>query len=395
MKRLYLIIPAIILLPFGVIAQQCAQWPAPCPHSTEINGAMDFAGREEGNKVTPQEMAMEADLRNTLTDMLHQLTRARHWQLYELNESDYDRPNTSVSFTKWCATPYEKRPPHQYEISFIIIVNRDSLNAWKDWNNNEAPQKANHVVADLNTSAQSMANDQELKILMDSAQYYAQLSGNYMQDHYAQYTADLQSNNKSGIKRYDDAIAAYQKRSDAVMKKIQDRASGANASSANSYKRFGDEQISKTETFINASVVLLNFVFNPELINFGLTDGTQVGIIPQKALNVPGAWYAGLLHNPSPPDRQSYYMTEFDYVYDHPSNIGVILFGKWQSKRDAYNYTRAAYLANNAADDLETLKVVKCDKIQNMALRIEGRPDYIKQVISGIDMAAIQKLMNQ
>jgi hypothetical protein len=393
MRRLNLIVPAIILLPLGAIAQQCAQWPAPCPHSTEINSAMDFAGREEGNKVTPQEMAMEASLRNTLMDMLHQLTRPRHWTLYELNESDYDRPNTSFNFAKWCATPYEKRPPHQYEISFIIIVNRDSLNAWKDYNNNEAPQKADQAVAEYNAGAQSMANDQELKTLMDSAQYYAQQSGQYMQDHYAQYTSDLQSNNKAGIKKYNDGLAVYQKKQDAVMKKIQDRANGSSAVSNKSYKKFGDEQISKTEMFINASVVLINFTFNRELVNFELTDNPQPGL--QKSLNVPGATYSALLHNPSPPDNQSYYLGEFDYVYSHPSNAGVILFGKWQSKRDAYNFTHAAYMANKAADDLETLKVVKCDKIQNMAIRIEGSPDYIKQIVAGIDMAAIQKLMNQ
>jgi hypothetical protein len=28
------------------------------------------------------------------------------------------------------------RPPHEYEIGFIIIVNRDSLHAWQEWNKN-------------------------------------------------------------------------------------------------------------------------------------------------------------------------------------------------------------------------------------------------------------------
>ncbi|HEY4326684.1 MAG TPA: hypothetical protein VGN20_22045 [Mucilaginibacter sp.] len=395
MGRLFFIIPAIILLPFGVIAQECAQWPAPCPHSTEINGAMDFAGREQGNNVTPQEMAMEANLRNTLTDMLHNFTRSRHWQLYELNESNYDRPNTSISFAKWCAAPYEKRPPHQYEISFIIIVNKDSLEAWRDWLKNEMPQKANQVAADMNAGAQNMANDQVLKAQMDSVQYYAQLSAKYMQDHFAAYQSDLQSNNEKGIKKYNDGLAEYQKKQDALMKRIQDRASGTNSASTNSYKQLDAEKVSKTETFINASVVLVNFVFNPEHATFGLTDGTQVAVIPQKSLTIPGAWYAGLLHNPSPSDGQSYYMSEFDYVYDHPSNIGVVLFGKWQSKRNAYNYTPAAYMANKAADDLESLKMVKCDKVQNMVLRVEGRPDYIKEVLNGIDMASIQKLVTQ
>jgi hypothetical protein len=358
-------------LSFGVKAQECAQFPAPCPHSTEINGAMDFAGREENNKITPQEMAMEANIRNTLTDLLHNFTRPRHWQLYELNESNYDRPNTGVDYAKWCATPYEKRPPHIYEISFIIIVNKDSLNAWQDWMKNELTQKSDQAVADLRASGQNMANDQQLKALMDSAQYYAQLKGQYMQDHYAQYMSDLQSNNKAGIKRYENATAVYDKKSDAVMKKIQDRASGATEASANSSKQLDAERVGKTEVFINASVILVNFLINPEQTTFGLTDGGQAAIIPQKNLSVPGASYAGLLHNPSPPDGQSYYMGEFDYVYSHPSNIGIVLFGKWQTKRSAYNYTLPAYMADKAADDLVNLKNVKCDKVQNIVLRVE------------------------
>ncbi len=394
--RLFIALQLLLLLPVLASAQgaSCPQFPGPCPHSEEINQAMDFAGREEGNTVTPQEMAMEANLRNAVTDVLHKLTHAQHWRLYELMESDYDRPDGTVSYDKWRSTPYEKRPPHPYEITFIIVVNKDSMQAWKDWYNNVLPQQANQQVENIRSEGQSEADDPVLKALTDSVQYYTMLSGKYTQDHYAEFASDIQNNNQKGIKKYNDQIAMYNKRSDVFMKKLQDHVTNKRAPSAGSYNNFASEKVKKTDQFINASIVLLHFSFNPQHVNSGLTDNFH-NIDPQKKLAVPGAYYAGLLHNPSAPDGQSYYIGEHDFTYDHPQDIGVVLFGKWQPTRDTYNYMSAAYLANKTAHDLVSIKSMKCDIVQNMMLQAEGRPDYIKQVFSLADMNALQKLIGE
>jgi len=372
----------------------CPQWPAPCPHNDAITQATDIVGREDGNKVTPQEIAMESYLRNTLTDILQKLTRAKHWELYEMMESDYDRPNGTISFGQWCATPYEKRPPHLYSISFIIVVNKDSLAAWQDWYKNVLPQQANQLVADLKADGQNSQNDAALQSLTDSVQYYAQLSGKYTQDHYAEFMNDVQNNNQKGVKRYNDKMAEYQKKSDALMKKLQDRASGNMSASTNSSDRFTNEKVTKECHFTNASIVLVNFSINPELVSFGVTGDDDRFINPQVKLNIPGAYYAGLLHNPNKPDGQSYYIGEQDYTYNHPEDIATILFGKWQMKRDNYNNAIPAYKASKAASDIVNVKAVKCDAVQNMALQIEGRPDHIKEIISLVDTQALQNIVN-
>jgi len=375
-------------------ATDCPQWPAPCPHSEEINHAMDAAGREAGNTVTPQEIAMESNLRNALTDILQKFTRPKHWELYEMMESDYDRPNGTIGFAQWQATPYAKRPPHVYSISFIVVVNKDSLAAWQEWYNNVLPQQANQVVADIKTDGQNSQNDQVLQSLTDSVQYYAQLSAKYMQDHAVEYATDIQNNNQKGIKRYNDKIAAYQKQSDAVMQKIQTRANGNMSASSNSSDQFAREKVTKTDQFINSSVVLINFTMNAERAGFGLDGDDNRSMNPQEKLNVPGAFYAGLLHNPNNPDRQSYYIGEHDYLFDHPGNIATILFGKWQLKRDAYNNIPAGYKATKAGSDLTTVKAVKCDIVQNIVLQIEGRPGHIKNIIHLLDTEALQKLIH-
>lgn len=355
---------------------------------------MDVAGRGEDNKVTPQEIAMESNLRNTLTDILQNLAHQKHWELYEIMESDYDRPNGTISFPQWSATPYEKRPPHIYAISFIIVVDKDSLAAWQYWYKNVLPGQADQVVANLKTDAQNSQNDAVLRSLTDSAQYYAELSGKYTQDHYAEFMNDIQKSNQKGIKRYNDKIAEYQKKSDAVMKKIQDRANGNMPAPNNSSDQFARIKVAKTSLFTNASIVLVNFSINPELQSFGIAGDDGRSMNPQQKLNVHGAYYAGLLHNPNKPDGQSYYIGEQDYTYSHPENIATILFGKWQLKRDNYNNVLPAYKASRATSDIVTTKAIKCDAVQSMALQIEGRPDHIKEIVNLLDTEALQKLIN-
>lgn len=355
---------------------------------------MDIVGREDGNTVTPQEIGIEINLRNALTDILQQFTRPKHWELYEIMESDYDRPNGTISFAQWQATPYEKRPPHIYSISFIIVVNKDSLAAWQDWYNNVLPQQANQVVADIKTDGQNSQNDQVLQSLTDSVQYYAQLSAKYMQDHAAEYAADIQNNNQKGIKRYNDKVTEYQKQSDAVMQKIQTRATGNMSASTNASDRFAHEKVIKTDQSINSSIILVNFTMNAERAGFGLYGDDNRSMNPQEKLNVPGAFYAGLLHNPNKPDGQSYYIGEHDYLFDHPENIATILFGKWQPKRDSYNNVPARYKATKSGSDLTTVKTIKCDAVQNVILQIEGRPDHIKNIVHLLDTEALQKLIN-
>lgn len=383
-----------IMLPAWVIAQDdCAWFPAPCPHESEITNAQSYTERSQDNKVTAQELAMESNLRNTLTDILQKLARQKHWQLYELNESGFDRPNSMIGYAKWETIPYEKRPPHGYSISFILVVNKDSLKAWRDWYTNDLAQQANQSVADLNADRNNEAKNQILQKYMDSAQYYAQLSGKYMQDHQAQYMADTKSNNKKGIKEHDEKIAWYQKKSDGFVKKYQDAEAGNYGSSTNSYETLQKAKIRGTETFINASVLLVHFAVNDSQIGFGITDANQKCILPQKTLVVPGAFYAGLLHNPDPPADHSYDVGLADYVFPNPRNIATVLFGGWLHKYDSYNYALASYTNNPANTNLTGTKAIKCDVIQNMAMHIEGRPDHIRQVLSDIDINSLEKII--
>jgi len=393
--RLFWGITLIVLSPLLAAAQMvdCSWFPAPCPHEAEIGNAQDYVQRQGDNKITPQELAMEGALRNQFTDMLQKLARQNHWQLYELNESYFDRPNSLIGYAQWETVPYEKRPPHGYDISFILVVNKDSLRAWRDWYTNDLTNQSNQAVADMNTDRDNEAKNKMLQVYMDSAQYYAQLSGKYMQDHQQQYMKDIQANNKKGIKEHDDKVAWYQKRSDAFIKKYQDAQNGNYAASTSSFDALKNAKVGGTEKFINASIILVHFAVNSAQKGFGLTDDDQKCILPQKPLNVPGAFYAGMLHNPKPPGDHAYDVGEADYLFDQPSNVATVLLGGWLKRYDGYNYAHAAYTANPANTNLTGVKSTKCDVVQNMAIHIEGRPDHIKKVLNEIGINALQKLI--
>jgi hypothetical protein len=394
--RNLLIIALITGAPVMAVAQvvDCPWYPAPCPHSEEINTAMDASGRMAENKVTQQEMAMENNLRNMFIDMLQKITRPRHWQMYEIMESDFDRPTSFISYYTWEHTPYEKRPPHFYSITFIVVVNKDSLQAWKEWLQGDFTQHSNQVVADMQADARNYQSSGPSQALQDSVQYYAQLNAKYMQDHFAQYSQDLQSKNEKGIKQYENQVARYQKKSDYFMKQLQNPTGPSQRqTSGGSMKRLEAEKSTKTEEFTNASVMLINFNVNLRQLSFGLTSNYH-SVTPQKTLQVPGAFYAGLLHNSGKPDGQSYLIGEFDYVYDHPSNIATVLLGKWADKRTSYNFLQSAYMLNPASTDLTSVKPVKCDVVQSIAIQLEGSPAYIKAILGSIDVSALQKVIS-
>jgi hypothetical protein len=149
-----------------------------------------------------------------------------------------------------------------------------------------------------------------------------------------------------------------------------------------------EESADKTGTFANASALLLFFAVNQSQTGYGATDGGQKSLLPQKILAVPDAFYAGLLHNTNKPTRDGYAVGTYDFAYENPEYIATILFGAWLHQQTAYNDTPSPI-----GYDLTSIKKIKCDAVRNMALQMEGRPDYIQEALQGIDMENIKEIV--
>ncbi len=105
---------------------QCKQFPADCPSDRQLPDSAD----RFGNPVIPAEVSMEISLHDFFTDLQQLQADKKGWQLYQYDEtagSGYLKADRSGPLAP------EFRPPHNYEISFIVIVNQDSMHAWQQW----------------------------------------------------------------------------------------------------------------------------------------------------------------------------------------------------------------------------------------------------------------------
>src|SRR5215471_9836350 len=124
-------------------AQTCQQFPADCPETGNIEATQDSSACIS-NWIAPQEITMQNRLRKFTTEMMEGIAAKNNWQVYELNEMSGTGQaidgNTKL-------LPDALRPPYEYSISFVFIVNEDSLKAWQNWYHNDLMQRSNNVVA--------------------------------------------------------------------------------------------------------------------------------------------------------------------------------------------------------------------------------------------------------
>jgi hypothetical protein len=109
-----------------VQAQSCPQFPADCPSDRQLP---DSAERF-GNPLVPEEVSMELRLHEYFTNQMQGLAENKRWEIYQYDETD---GSGHLKSDRSGPLPFNLRPPHEYEISFILIVNKDSLKAWQDW----------------------------------------------------------------------------------------------------------------------------------------------------------------------------------------------------------------------------------------------------------------------
>jgi hypothetical protein len=122
----FLLITIFSLLFTTVIkAQSCVHYPADCP-SDQLGDSVS----RMANPVIPKEVHMEIEVHETLTALMQTQADKNSWEVYQYDESDGSGFKNAEN-----TGPLDDhlRPPHNYEISFIFIVNQDSLRAWQEW----------------------------------------------------------------------------------------------------------------------------------------------------------------------------------------------------------------------------------------------------------------------
>ncbi|OQY95826.1 MAG: hypothetical protein B6D37_05040 [Sphingobacteriales bacterium UTBCD1] len=391
------LIPFLLFLTVKCIAQDlpCTYFPAPCPNETDLSRANDWTDRMKDNIALEQELKFEKKMSQETNRILQSMAKLNNWQLYEVSESAYDGPPfIFISYDDWEKTPYEKRPPRSYNITYLIVVNNDSLIAWRNWFA-DFKIKMQNGADDYINQMKSVDQNPLLKTYSDSANYYAQQMANYIQNHQQQYMQDLQADNKKGIQNYESGLKKIQNKQDLYIKKSNDLQEKLSADPGQSIKNLQTEQANQIAAFAGSSLVLVRFLINPYIVKSGLEDGDQHSLLPQYSFKVPGASYAGLLINKTLPDLNSYKLNS-DEVFNNPASIATIMFGSFQPK-DGYNNYRPSFEKsfNNKIAVIGSARQLKCDVLQNLAVQLEGRPDKINAVISKINWSEINSMIGK
>jgi hypothetical protein len=387
MIRLFIALCVSIMMASALNAQNdCSQQPAPCPQETLIDKAKDIAERTKDNDTYEQELQMESTVRNFLTDEVQRIAKANNWSVYELIEAGMDGPPfIFISYTDWQVTPFNKRPPDRYQISFIFITNQDSLQAWRDYLVNDVQSQSNKLVQQYQ---QSQNENPLLKQYEDSVEHYSQLLGELIQKDYAAYSKALQDNDKKSISTYEGKQNALQQKQDFFTKKLQDMQTAG-------FKNFGDAQADWTKqivAFAEGSLALVHFDINPYTSDVAL-DNAEEDDLSRHAITVPGAFHASITNNHAKPSRQNYEVGTYDFTFQNPSCVGTILFGNYLPKADN-NYT--AVFAKNFHDKAGVIaseKTITCDKVQNIQVHVEGGNHYVQSIINTMDWKKLVSLL--
>jgi hypothetical protein len=378
--------------PSIIHAQQCDVYPADCPHEQSINIAKE---KEIAitNHLLPQEIETQNEIRTFFTDHFAQIATQLHWKLYEFNE-DY----APATCSNQSATPYSTKPPCSYNISFLIILNEDTLAAWKKWADDfkeKILQQSNDNVQSLQNNAS--ANEAVTKKYMDSTQYYGNKKTAYQQLHSQQYATDIQNSNQKGIKEFESVMAKYDK----IITGFTDKAYGnTNKSLGQMEQQVSENQLEeniKTQHFRDASTMLIHITVNTAVENTGIADPeTQKYILPQKKWTMPGASFGGLVHNTlSLTTERLRSDGDFDMDYVHPTDIGSLFFGSWLPLKMQYNTYHAAFTASKANTDCVASKKYRCDKIQVLAMHMEGKENNITRFVQLLDTQKIGALISK
>jgi hypothetical protein len=389
-KFILFIIIASVIYNQSMQAQEDCKWqPAPCPNSESINETMDAANRTKDNDIFQQEIKMESRLRNMLTAEVQRVAKANKWRVYELNEEGTSGPPyIFISYDDWEATPFNKRPPHQYQIGFIFIINEDSLQAWRNWLLNDVKQQTTQVAQQYNKSQ----GNPLLQQYQDSIKHYTQAYTDFIQKNSAAYVKNIQNNNKKGVDDFQRRQRLYLEKVDSFQKKIQEVEHQGN----NGFDVFNDEVNNKTVVFAEHSMALIHFYINPYKADFALENGEQVNILPQQSISIPHAFYAGITTNNAKADGHNYELNYHGFVFNNPSCIGTVMFGSYLPK-DSYNYYSASFSKdfNNKQGVIGKVKVLTCDKIQNILMHVEGSNSNVNKIIAEINWGKMYDLLSK
>jgi hypothetical protein len=374
-----LILAFIFLLSASVMkAQNCDRFPADCPDQSAIQTARD-SDASIINLLISREITMENRLRAQILPVMEAIGKARNWEMYEFTEESGGGAGKDGQ-----PLPFPLRPPHGFSISFVFIVDPDSLQAWKNWYNNELPKLSNDMVNSLEQARDNSQDNHMRQNYSDSAQHYASLKTKYMTDHASDYQKALLANDQKGIRSYEDRMKKYDDRINAFIEKANGSTQDQFSASENQNNNFQAYRLSTNVAYRNASILRVKINFNADFEGPNDYPAEKAALInpSAKPLHIRNAALAITEHNIHP-----------DNEWGHSSDLAFLLFGKWDLKYDEYYLYHAAFTKDKKNLDAFTVKQIPSDKVQTIAVHVEGGPSYIDRFLQSLDTEKLYSMI--
>lgn len=395
MKLSYLLL--IILCVFSALivtaqSDQCEYWPAPCPHQTEISNARDWTVAKSNGRL-PKEMLFEEMLKSKTDKIVNDIAQKNRWQVYEFNESSFNTPLATNEKGIVDTVPFEKRPPHLYIISYIFITDPSMMRQWINWLE-DFRGRSTKAFTEMSEPSEP---DEDEKKYFDSAMYYTNLRLKYMQDHQDEYTKALKSNDEKYLDKYEAQSEAFTKKSDEFINRYNQRQKEAHAGPEEELRQFQAEETKKNIFYRDASTLLIKFSFNESQAGSGIVDPTNSkNVQPQQHLNISAFQLSAITHNPLPAEHvtteESKGIADFDF--EHPTDVGLVLVDGWNLRQDnSFGFYYAQYAKSTTSSGYKTKKSITTDHLRTLALHIEGKNDYVKNLMQQINLQELKDII--
>ena len=370
-------------------SQDCDKSPAPCPHDAEIESNKDIAQRTQDNDNFKEDIQLEDRLRAAATTDLQRIAQTHGWQVYELTEQGISNPYIFISGYDWNTCPLNRRPPHRFRISFIIITNADSLAAWKSWTMTDLQQKSDQLIQTYQADATQTAPDYQK--YQDSMQYYMQQYGDFLQSTQAVYMKDLQDKNQKAVDEHDRKAKALLANTDRIQHKMEAFRQGSTSTKAShDFDNYADNQ---TCLYAEGSIAMVFFDFNPYQADRGLDGDAET--LTETPLTIPHASFASITANHVKPNRNNYRPNYNAFAFENPSSGALVLFASYLPRDKEYATYRCTYAKNyhDSKSTIGDIKQIPEDKVQNIALHVQGRKDKVKAILQSFDWNALDALL--
>lgn len=358
------IILSCIALFIGLLlhAQDYPQWPADKPETDNIESSQSKEIRL-GNDILQQEIDMQDRMRTIITNMMQDAAKKLGWDVIELSEY------TNNNAMQGAGTPYKLRSPRGIEITFQFVVNKDSLEAWKNYELDYRNAKIDNATQNSNNIT-DVTQSPLYKSYQDSVNYYMNLYTTYVTAH---------QNEGADLFTKDKHPAFYQKKENEFINKMTAMTQQVQDNSGE--KQMEEEHDLKIFQFRNSSIVQITFSVNDYT---AAAIDQSLGPVETKsaAYPLPQAKFSEIYTIPKKQTNQ-------DLV--KWNNVILVLLGNFNTKPNEYGYYDAVFNHNGQGDE-HTPKKIMSDKVQDISIAIYGNRIHIEKLAKQID---IEKLKNK